>query len=135
MEKRYYVDLTPKQRKDLRKMVRVGRNKAKVISRAHILLKSDEGQSDLKIAKLLYIDEETVRRTRSRFWEGGLELALNGRKYPPVEPMLTEEQEAYLIALTCSDAPEGFAKWTIEMLRERMISEGQIKRRRRLKKI
>ena len=126
MEKRYHVDLTPKQRKDLRKMVRVGRNKAKVISRAHILLKSDEGKSDLEIAELLYMDEETVRRTRQRFWEGGLDLALNGQKYPPVEPMLTEEQEAYLIALACSDAPEGFARWTVEMLRERMIADGRI---------
>ena len=107
MEKRYDVDLTPNQRKDLCKMVRVGRNKAKVISRAHILLKSDEGQSDKTIASLFYIGEETVKRTRCRFWEGGIELALNGRTYPPAEPMLSEEQEAYLIALSCSEAPEG----------------------------
>jgi len=126
MEKRYHVDLTPKQRKDLRKMVRVGRNKAKVISRAHILLKSDEGKSDRLIAEMLYIDEETVKRTRRRFWEDGLEFALNGQKYPPVEPMLTDEQEAYLIALACSDAPEGYARWTVEMLRKRMVDDGQI---------
>ena len=68
MEKIYHVDLTPKQRKHLRKIVRVGTNKAKVISRAHILLKSNEGKTDKEIADLLYIDEETVRRTRQRFW-------------------------------------------------------------------
>ena len=67
MEKIYHVDLTPKQRKYLRKIVRVGTNKAKVISRAHILLKSNEGKTDKEIADLLYIDEETVRRTRQRF--------------------------------------------------------------------
>ena len=126
MEKKYHVDLTPKQRKDLRKMVRVGRNKAKAISRAHILLKSDEGKTDREIAELLYIDEETVKRTRQRFWDGGLELAINGQAYPLPEPMLTEKQEAYLVALACSDAPEGYSKWTIEMLRDRMVEDGQI---------
>jgi DNA-binding CsgD family transcriptional regulator len=56
MEKIYHVDLTPKQRKYLQKIVRVGTNKAKVISRAHILLKSNEGKTDKEIADLLYID-------------------------------------------------------------------------------
>lgn len=67
MEKLYHVDLTPRQIKHLQKIVRVGANKAKVISRAHILLKSAEGRTDNEIADLLYISEETVRRTRQRF--------------------------------------------------------------------
>ena len=123
MEKIYHVDLTPKQRKYLRKIVRVGTNKAKVISRAHILLKSNEGKTDKEIADLLYIDEETVRCTRQRFWNEGMEMALNGNPYPPPEPKLTDEQEAYLIALACSDPPEGFARWTIDLLTERMIAD------------
>lgn len=55
MKKVYHVDLTLKQIKHLQKIVRVGTNKAKVISRAHILLKSNEGKSDKEIADLLYI--------------------------------------------------------------------------------
>ena len=124
MEKIYHVDLTPKQREYLRKIVRVGSNKAKVISRAHILLKSNEGKTDKEIADLLYIDEETVRRTRQRFWNEGMEIALNGNPYPPPEPKLTDEQEAYLIALACSDPPEGYARWTIDLLTERVIADG-----------
>ena len=124
MKKIYHVDLTPRQRKHLQKMVRVGANKAKVISRAHILLKSDEGKTDREIADLLYIGEESVRRTRQRFWDEGLELALHGQPYPPPKPMLTDEQEAYLIALACSDPPEGFSHWTIEMLTERLVADG-----------
>lgn len=124
MDKIYHVDLTPKQRKHLQKMVRVGTNKAKVISRAHILLKSNEGKTDKVIADLLYIDEETVRRTRQRFWNEGMEMALNGSPYPLSEPRLTDEQEAYLIALACSDPPEGFARWTIGLLTEKMVTDG-----------
>lgn len=124
MEKIYHVDLTPKERKHLQNIVRVGTNKAKVISRAHILLKSSEGKTDEEIAKLLYIGEETVRRTRQRFWNEGLEMALNGKPYPVSEPKLTDEQEAYLVALACSDPPEGYAQWTIESLTERMVAEG-----------
>lgn len=123
MEKVYHVDLTPKQRQHLQKTVCVGRNKAKVITRAHILLKSNEGKTDQEIAALLYIDEETVRRTRQRFWNEGMEAALNGNPYPPVEPKLTDEQEAYLVALACSDPPAGYAQWTIELLVERMMAD------------
>ena len=124
MEKIYHVDLTPKQRKYLQKMVRVGTNKAKVISRAHILLKSDEGKTDKEIADLLYMGEETVRRTRQRFWNEGMGMALNGKPYPPPEPLLTDEQEAYLVALACSDPPAGFARWTIDMLTEKLLADG-----------
>lgn len=124
MEKIYHVDLTPKEKRYLQKIVRVGTNKAKVISRAHILLKSSEGKIDKDIAALLYIDEETVRRTRQRFWDSGMEKALHGQPYPPPEPKLADEQEAYLIALACSDPPEGYARWTIELLAEQMVTDG-----------
>lgn len=124
VEKIYHVDLTPKERKYLQNVVRVGANKAKVISRAHILLKSNEGKTDQEIASLLYVGEETVRRTRQRFWNEGLDMALKGKSYPPSEPKLTDEQEAYLVALACSDPPEGNAQWTIELLTEKMVAEG-----------
>lgn len=124
MEKIYHVDLTPKQSKSLQKMTRVGSNKAKVIRNAHILLKANEGKTDCEIAQLLYIGEETVKRTRRRYWEEGLEAALKGKTWPPPEPTLTDEQEAYLIALTCSDAPEGYAAWTLDLLQERLIADG-----------
>lgn len=124
MEKIYHVDLTPRQVKHLQKMVRVGSNKAKVISRAHILLKSHEGKTDKEIANLLYVDEETVRRTRQRFWHEGLEMALHGNPWPPPEPTLTDEQEAYLVALACSNPPEGCSRWTIDLLAEKMVEDG-----------
>jgi transposase len=126
MQKIYHVDLTPKQRKDLKKLVRYGRTKAQVITNAHILLKADEDKTDEEIASLQYVGIETVRRVRQRYWKQGLDHALNGNPYPPREPKLSDEQEAYLIALACSDAPKGYARWTLEMLAERMVADGKI---------
>ncbi len=123
MEKTYRIDLTPEQRKELRKIVRIGRNKAKVICHAHVLLKSDEGKTDKEIAELLYIGEETVRRIRQRFCNEGVEMALQGKPYPPAEPTLTDEQEAYLIALACSDPPDGRSRWTIELLANKIVAD------------
>lgn len=123
MEKLYRIQLTPEQRKALRKIVRIGRNKAKVITHAHILLKSDEGKTDKEITELFYIAEETVRRVRQRFCQDGLELALHGKPYPKGDPSLSDEQEAYLIALACSDPPAGRSRWTLELLSERMMAD------------
>ncbi|MCP5018315.1 MAG: helix-turn-helix domain-containing protein [Ketobacter sp.] len=126
MNKIHVVDLTPKQRKHLRRIVRVGSNKAQVIMRAHILLKSHGGLTDKEIADFLYTSEETVRRTRVRFREAGLALALSGRPQPPREPTLTDEQEAYLVALACSDPPAGRTSWTIELLADRLVADGVV---------
>ena len=112
--------------------MRVGANKAKVISRAHVLLKSNEGKTDKEIAGLLYIDEETVRCTWQRFWDEGMEKALYGQPYPSPEPKLTDEQEAYLIGLACSEPPEGYGRWTIELLTERMVTDGTVDDARRV---
>mgnify|MGYP000485317577 CR=1 FL=1 len=93
MQKIYHVDLTPKQRKDLKKLVRYGRTKAQVITNAHILLKADEDKTDEEIASLQYVGIETVRRVRQRYWKQGLDHALNGNPYPPREPKLSDEPE------------------------------------------
>ena len=126
MRKEHVVKLTPKQRKHLIQVVNVGRNKAAVIRRAHILLKSDEGKTDKEIAGMLYISEETVRRTRRRICAFGLEMALEGKEYPAREKMLSGEAEAYLVALACSDPPAGQASWTMEMLAKRLVEDSVV---------
>jgi hypothetical protein len=76
---KYAIQLTPKERQKLLAMVSKGRNQAVVIRRAHILLKSDEGQTDREICAHRYIDDETVRRRRLRFCEEGLDSALTDK--------------------------------------------------------
>ncbi|MBE0689219.1 MAG: helix-turn-helix domain-containing protein, partial [Anaerolineae bacterium] len=105
-----------------------GKNRAAVIQRAHILLKSDEGKTDQAIGDLLYISEQTVRRIRIKFCEWGLEGALEDKPHPPPEPKLGEGQSAYLVALACSDPPAGQARWTMELLAKRLLDDGVVDR-------
>jgi transposase len=128
MEKKHVVKLTPKERRRCIAIVSKGRNKAAVIRRAHILLKSAEGKTDGEISKLLYISEETVRRVRVRFCDEGLDEALEDKPHPKPEPKLDNEQAAYLIALTCSQPPAGQKCWTTELLIEQLVNEGIVDR-------
>jgi transposase len=128
MEKKHVVKLTPKERKRLLAMVRQGKNKAAVIQRAHILLKSDEGKTDREISEWLYISEQTVRRTRVRYAEGGVGEALEDKPHPGREPKLDDTQTAYLVALACSDPPAGQAQWTMELLAEQLVTDGIVER-------
>jgi hypothetical protein len=90
MEK-HTVTLSEKERRKLVAVVTKGRNKASFIQRAHILLKSADGKTDAEISQWLYINESTVRRTRLRFCEVGVDAALNDETAPEREPLLTEQ--------------------------------------------
>ncbi len=126
MEK-HAVKLTPKERDRLIAVVTKGRNKAAYIQRAHILLKSDEGKTDKDIGDLLYISEQTIRRTRLRFWEDGLEAALEDKAHPKRDGKLNERQQAYLVALACSNPPSGRERWTVELLATQLVADGIVK--------
>lgn len=124
MEKKYAVKLPPKERQKLIAIVSKGENKALVIRRAHILLKSDEGRTDEEIAALLYCDSDTVRNIRKRFSEEGLEGALEDKAHPARPTKLDGRGEAFLAALACSHPPTGQARWTLELLAQRLVEEG-----------
>lgn len=122
--KKHEVALLPNEKKKLKAIVSSGQNKAAVIRRAHILLKTDEGKTDAEISDILYVSEQTIRRTRLRYVTEGLQVALEDRPHPKPEPKLNEEQEAHLVAVTCSSPPAGHARWTLELLQERLIQDG-----------
>lgn len=124
MEKKHVVKLTSKERKRLMAVVRKGKNKAAVIQRAHILLKSDEGKTDREISELLYISEQTVRRAPVKFAEAGVSDALEDKPSPTRDPKLDDRQTACLVALACSVPPAGRASWKMELLAERLITDG-----------
>ena len=106
MDKEYVVKLTGKERDKLLAIVNKGRNKAAVIRRAHVLLKSDEGKSDGQISELLYSHADTVRNVRKRVVEDGLQVALEDQAAAAHEPKLNEQQQAHLVALACSTPPQ-----------------------------
>src|SRR5882757_2338489 len=98
--KKHEVILLPNEKKKLKAIVSTGQNKAAVIRRAHILLKVDEGKKDAEISEILYVSEQTIRRTRLRYETEGLQVALEDRPHPKPAPKLTEQEEAHLVAVT-----------------------------------
>lgn len=125
MEK-HKVTLTEKERRKLVAIVTKGRNKASYIQRAHILLKSADGKTDVEISRWLYISESTVRRIRIRFNEGGLDAALEDEVSEAQAPLLNEQQEGRIVAIACSAPPDGRSRWTLELLTKRLIEEGVV---------
>jgi transposase len=121
---KHEVTLRPQEKKKLKAIVSIGQNKATVIRRAHILLKADEGKTDAEISQMLYVSEQTIRRTRLRYKNEGLQATLEDKPHPTPTPKLSEKQEAQLVATTCSAPPPGRARWTLELLRERLIQDG-----------
>lgn len=124
--KKHIVTLTPEAEKTCRSIISRGQNKADVIRRAYILLKSHNGKTDVEIATDLYIDDETVRRTRVRYCSAGLQAALEVGTAPGNEPLLDERQIAYLTALACSSPPAGQKRWTYPLLAEQMQVDGMV---------
>lgn len=121
---KHEVVLLPNEKKKLKAVVSTGQNKAAVIRRAHILLKADEGKTDAEISEMLYVSEQTIRRTRLRYSAEGLQVALEDKPHPKPTPKLNEQQETHLVAVTCSTPPPGHARWTLELLQARLIQDG-----------
>ncbi|HSR31047.1 MAG TPA: helix-turn-helix domain-containing protein, partial [Anaerolineae bacterium] len=122
MAKYYIVTLDSDEREMLHSMINSGTERARKLTHARILLKADEGWKDKNICKALDVGIATVERVRKRFALEGLEAALSRRR-PRREysRKFDGEQEARLIAVTCSQPPEGSARWSLRLLADRVI--------------
>ena len=126
--KKYIVSLSIEERNDLEHLVNTGKAAAYKINHARILLKADTqqrggGWNDATISQALDISVATIERVRQRFVEQGLTAALERKKQSRRRAQaLDGEQEAHLIALTCSDPPVGRGRWSLRLLAARMVS-------------
>ena len=118
---KYLVKLSPEQRGELEALTRRGRIRARKLKRALILLAADDGDKDEDVAKKARVSRRTVARVRQRFAVETMGQALNERSRPGKARLLDGRQEAYVIALACSDPPEGHAAWTLRLLSERLV--------------
>ena len=120
MRKIFTVTLNGEERIYLEKIVKTGKGPAYRIKHAHILLNADtegRGKSDCEIAGMFRCHMNTAANIRRRFVEQGLEAALERKKRdrPPNPKKIDGEKEARLIAPACSQAPEGYSRWTLRM--------------------
>lgn len=126
--KRYVVRLSAEEREHLDAMIHSGKHAARKLMKARILLKADvsvsgEKWSDRQIAVALETSETTVARTRQRLVEQGFEATLT-HQYSPASarPLIFDgAAEAKLIALACSEPPAGRARWTLQLLEEKVV--------------
>ena len=118
---KYKVELTNAERNQLTSVVRGGRSPARKVKRALALLRTDQGLSDRRIAEGLAISPATVARVRKRFYEERLENALNERSRPGQKRKLNGRAEAHLVAIVCSDPPEGHTHWTLKLLADKVV--------------
>jgi transposase len=126
-KQKHKVELTPEERQTLQTLVRKGQHSALKLTRAHILLKSDvkgPGWTDAQIADAFGCHEQTVYNVRKRFATGGrlsVSLERKPQSRPSRLPKLDGAGEARLIALACSDPPEGFSQWTLQLLADELV--------------
>jgi len=127
-QKKYLVTLTPEEREQLAGLLSAGKRSALTLARARILLKADQADGgpawpDERIAEALDCGVRTVERVRQRFVERGLEEALGRKKQdrPSRERKLDGRAEARLIALACSQPPDGRAAWTLQLLADKLV--------------
>ena len=119
--KLYRVNLTEAEREHLLGITRRGQSSGRKVKRSLILCKADEGLTDQQVAKALIVGPATVGRVRQRFVEGGLERALDDLPRPGQRRKLDGRQEAHLVAVACSAAPEGHTRWTLRLLADEAV--------------
>jgi transposase len=126
--KRYKVTLTDEERNSLQELIAAGKAAAKKLTHARILLKADAAPggpawTDARIAEALEVNTRTVERLRQRFVEQSLDAALGRKKQDrPSRPRtLDGKAEARLIAVACSQPPQGRARWTLQLLADKLV--------------
>jgi hypothetical protein len=126
MEKRYVVRLTDQERSELRSVIKKLKGTGQKVRRAQILLKADADGSDWtdeRIAEAFSCQTRTVERLRQRLVERGFDETLHRleRAQPPVEKLLTGEQEARIIATRLGPPPKGYANWSLRLLARKVV--------------
>ena len=125
---KYHVCLTDEERVELLTIVSKGTITARAIMHANVLLAADETRksrkmSDEDIAEQCHINRQTVQTIRRTYSEKGLDVAIRRKKRetPPVEPKITGEVEARIIALCCTTPPAGRSKWSLRLLADKSV--------------
>lgn len=121
MKVRWIVELSEEERAELEQMLSGGTLGVRKTKRALTLLRSDDGWTAEAISEAIGTGTATVYRTRQRYVERGLAEALSEKHRPGAARKLDAKQEAKLVALACSDAPQGRSKWTMQLLADKLV--------------
>ena len=118
------IGVTKKDQRELRKLLHGGVQQVRVVVRAIALLQLAKGVSAPRIAAMVPMTPQAIRKVGHRYEQGGMERALYEKGRPGAAALLENSQKQRIIAMVCSDPPEGFARWTV-----RLVAEEAVKRR------
>jgi transposase len=128
---RYTVTLTEDERRSLCELASKGKHNSQQVLNALILLNCDKSELNVnhstneEISRVLNISMKKIDRVKKRFVEEGLEVALNGKESDRIyNKKVDGDAEAHLIALSCSQPPEGFARWSLRLLADKAVELG-----------
>ena len=133
--KKYKVTLTEEERMRLKAITFKGSHRSQKVLNALILLNCDEGEFQVArsinevVSSVLQVSMKKIDRVKKRFVEEGIDIALNGRKGERIYSRKADgDFEAHLVALSCSNPPEGFARWSLRLLADRVVELNYIDR-------
>ena len=133
MSRKHVVRLSEDDRQQCLELIRCGKAPARSIMHAQVLLKADAspegpGWTDAAIGEAFSVSTVTVAKVRRALALEGLQAALSHYRGTPGKPerKLDGHQEAYLIALACSEPPDGHARWSLRLLANRMVELGYV---------
>ena len=127
MEKKHHVKLNDEERAHIEKMMNVAKTPKTLKKRCQVLLLADEvagkPPSYEEIAARCGVSDVTVWKTARDYCQQGIEVCLRYRshKEPPRKPIVTGEKEARIVALACGEPPEGYARWSVRLLRDKVV--------------
>jgi len=132
-KKKYEINLSTEDRITLTQIIKSGISSARTIMRAQILLNSDNSKGRKpnpvrRLAEVLGTTPATIETVKKEFCEQGLEgvLTRKKRETPPIEPKVTGDVEAHVIAIACMEPPEGYSRWTLNLLADKTVELGYI---------
>jgi putative transposase len=118
------IEVSPKDQEELHTFLSSGVQQVRATLRAVALRRLADGLSAPKIARVIPLTPQAIRKVGHRYQEGGLERALYEKQRPGAAELLDDNQKQRIIAMVCSDPPEGRARWTV-----RLVMEEAVKRR------
>jgi len=118
------VKVTTKDQKELKELLSGGVQQVRVILRAVALLQLAKGVSAPRVSSVIPLTPQAIRKVGHRYQDGGLERALYDKERPGAAQVLEESQKQRIIAMVCSDPPEGCGRWTV-----RLVAQEAVKRR------
>jgi transposase len=122
------VDVTPKDQKQLAELLSGGVQQVRVVLRALALRQLAEGVSAPQIAKVVPLTPQAIRNIGHRYQQGGLDSALFEKQRPGAAAVLDDSQKQRIIAMVCSDPPEGRARWTVRLVAQEAVKRKLIPR-------